>query len=238
MCRPNCWSWRSCGASASKAFAADQAASDILPVDVGLGADDKLPDLVIAAKRNAGHRAADVEVARRTDRRIPTALAEGVAGVDTDIEAGPAKPVPAHKRPERAAAARKEEEGWQRMPEPRQQAPTRWRSISASLVSPVRPRAKATLVRQIGPPPPAPIPIGFSSQKVLPKNNIAPISPKGRAKSGSPVFRGALASGVRTKYEHIGGQAGAAPSRVDNGHGAPIALAAAGSGTRLETDHW
>src|SRR5580704_2564386 len=78
-------------ARAEITVAADLAASDILPVDVGLAADDKLADLVIAAERNAGHRTADVEVAGRTDRRIPTALAEGVAGIDTDIEAGPAE---------------------------------------------------------------------------------------------------------------------------------------------------
>jgi hypothetical protein len=71
---------------------------------------------------------------------------------------------------------------------------------------------------------------------VLPKNNTMPISLMGRAKSGSPVFRGTLASGVRTKYEHIGGQAGAARSCVDNGHREPFTLAAAGSGTRLESE--
>src|SRR5580692_6454085 len=78
-------------ARAKITVAADLAASDILPVDVGLGADDKLADLVIAAERDAGHRTADVEVTRRADRRIPTALAESVAGVGADIEAGPAE---------------------------------------------------------------------------------------------------------------------------------------------------
>src|SRR5580700_4329250 len=72
-----------------RTIAADQGASDILPVEVALGAEDNLTDLVIAADRAAGERAVDVEVARGPHRRAPIALAEGVAGIEADVEAGP-----------------------------------------------------------------------------------------------------------------------------------------------------
>src|ERR1700719_1193734 len=71
--------------------ASDHVSFDILPVEVALDAEHKLADLVIAADGAAGERAADVEPARRTQRRGPIALAESVAGIEADIEAGPAE---------------------------------------------------------------------------------------------------------------------------------------------------
>src|ERR1700734_234133 len=78
-------------AARQSTVAADQGASDVLPVDVALGAEDNLTDLVIAAERDAGERTVDVEISGRPHRRGPIALTEGVAGIEADVDAGPAE---------------------------------------------------------------------------------------------------------------------------------------------------
>src|SRR4029077_8747465 len=69
--------------------ASDQVSFDILPVDVALDAEHNRTELIIGADRAAGDRAFDVEPAARTRGRGPIALAESVAAIEADIEAGP-----------------------------------------------------------------------------------------------------------------------------------------------------
>jgi len=63
--------------------------AEILPIDVGFGAEHEFADLVIAANLAAGQEAVHLVARHRSDRCSPGRGAEPPAGIETDIEAGP-----------------------------------------------------------------------------------------------------------------------------------------------------